>query len=308
MSTKQVLVLRGIPGSGKSTFAKDLVASRPHGSTIRINNDDLSVMFFGDRSFENHGKAPHVTALFHEARLSLLKVALASEGVDLVIVDNTNLAVKTVKALEVVARSVGAEFIVDDQFLQVPIEVCLERDAARPASVGETIIRQMATQAAKLSPWTVTANALETAKAYPNDPALPSTVIVDIDGTLAHMSGRTPYEWHKVGADFPNAPVVHLVKDLVAAGQHVIVMSGRDGSCEEQTRTWLDTHVSPGLPLYMRKANDSRRDDIIKYELFTKHVAGKFHVRFVLDDRDQVIHLWRRVLGLPTFQVADGNF
>lgn len=307
--SKQVLVLRGIPGSGKSTFAKDLLASRPHGSTIRINNDDLGAMFFGARSFDNHGEAPHITALFHDARVSLLTAALASPGVDLVIIDNTNLAVKTVKALEKVALAAGAEFIVDDQFLTVPVEVCVARDALRAVPVSEPVIRRMASQAAKLTQWVpASPSPLTDAGRYANDPSLPSTVVVDIDGTLAHMHDRGPYEWQKVGNDLPNVPVVRLVKDLIAAGQHVTVMSGRDGSCEAQTRAWLDEHVAVGLPVYLRAANDNRRDDIIKYELFQQHVAGKFYVRFVLDDRDQVVHLWRRILGLPTFQVADGAF
>lgn len=306
---KQVLVLRGIPGSGKSTFAKDLLSSRPYGSTIRINNDDLGTMFFGTHSFDNHGTGLHVGDLFHDARIALLKTALDSPGVNLVVVDNTNLSVKTVKSLEKAALSKGAEFIVDDQFLTVPVEVCIARDAARSVPVTETVIRKMASQAARLTPWvTSKPQPILNATQYHNDSSLPSVVIVDIDGTLALMNGRTPYDWDRVGEDLPNAPVVKLVKDLVAAGQKVIVMSGRDGVCAEQTRTWLDEHVVPGLPVYMRAPNDNRRDDIIKYELFQQHIADKFHVRFVLDDRDQVIHLWRRVLGLPTFQVADGAF
>lgn len=306
---KQVLVLRGIPGSGKSTFAKDLLASRAHGSTVRINNDDLGAMFFGAHSFANHGKAAHVANLFHDARIALLNAALATPGVDLVIVDNTNLSVKTVKALEKAASDLAADFIVDDQFLSVPVDVCVARDAERVTPVTEPVIRRMADQAAKLTPWIATPTSLlSNAAPYANSPSLPSTVIVDIDGTLAHMNGRSPYEWHKVGGDLPNAPVVKLVKDLITAGQHITIMSGRDGSCADITRAWLDEHVAVGLPMYLRSANDNRRDDIIKYELFQQHVADKFHVRFVLDDRDQVVHLWRRVLGLPTFQVADGAF
>lgn len=306
---KQVLVLRGIPGSGKSTFAKDLISSRPHGSTVRINNDDLGAMFFGALSFAGHGEAKHITALFHDARIALLTAALATPGVDLVIVDNTNLAVKTVKALEKASAPFGAEFIVDDQFLTVPVDVCVARDADRPVPVTEAVIRRMANQAEKLTPWvSAERSPLEHAEQYANDVSLPSTVIVDIDGTLAQMVDRGPYDWHKVGGDAPNPPVVRLVQDLIAAGQHVTIMSGRDGSCEALTRAWLDEHVAVGLPLYLRAANDNRRDDIIKYELFHQHVAGQFHVRFVLDDRDQVVHLWRRVLGLPTFQVADGAF
>lgn len=142
---------------------------------------------------------------------------------------------------------------------------------------------------------------------YDNDPALPSTVIVDVDGTLALMGDRKPFDWHKVGQDAPNRAVVDLVRELIASGQHVTIMSGRDGVCRAQTAAWLREHVGVDLPLFMRAAGDSRPDFVVKLELFDAHIAGKRSVRFVLDDRDQVVRLWRE-LGLPTFQVAYGDF
>ena len=58
----------------------------------------------------------------------------------------------------------------------------------------------------------------------------------------------------------------------------------------------------------MRAADDKRRDDAVKYDLFNEHVRDKFRVNLVLDDRAQVIRLWRDMLGLPTWQVAKGTF
>lgn len=299
-----VLVLRGLPGSGKSTWAREHAAQAVPGTVVRINNDDLAQMLFGDPW---GSRSKDSAALLAGARLGLLNAALANPSVRMVIVDNTNLAVKTVKALESAARTAGATFIVDDRFLSVPVAVCIERDAQREASVGRDVIEKMSKQASGLKPWVYATN--PNVEPYPNDDeSLPETVIVDIDGTLALMGDRSPYDWARVGEDAPNAAVVGLVRSLLAEGQHVTIMSGRDGSCRSLTRDWLNRHVAPGLPLYMRAAGDMRPDNIIKHELFHEHVAGRHRVRFVLDDRDQVVRLWRDGLRLPTFQVADGNF
>lgn len=57
----------------------------------------------------------------------------------------------------------------------------------------------------------------------------------------------------------------------------------------------------------MRPAGDQRDDRIVKEEIYRREIEGKYNVRFILDDRDKVVRRWRE-LGLPCFQVADGDF
>jgi hypothetical protein len=59
--------------------------------------------------------------------------------------------------------------------------------------------------------------------------------------------------------------------------------------------------------LFMRPAGDSRKDSIVKRELFDRHVAGRWAVRGVIDDRRQVVEMWR-AMGLMCAQVAPGDF
>ena len=47
-----------------------------------------------------------------------------------------------------------------------------------------------------------------TVKKYHNDPSLPHTIIVDVDGTLVEMQIVDRTRWDKVGDDTPNIPVV----------------------------------------------------------------------------------------------------
>jgi hypothetical protein len=60
-------------------------------------------------------------------------------------------------------------------------------------------------------------------------------------------------------------------------------------------------------PLFMRKQHDNRADWIVKKELFVDEISNIYDVKFVLDDRQQVVDMWRS-LGLTCFQVAEGNF
>lgn len=140
------------------------------------------------------------------------------------------------------------------------------------------------------------------------------TVIVDIDGTLALREGprpRRPYDWHRVGEDAPNRPVIATVEALAAAGHRIVFLSGRASvpGCREDTRDWLERHLDfdGEIELYMRAEGDHRRDAIVKRELFEAHLADR-DILCVIDDRDQVVRMWRDELKLPCFQVADGDF
>jgi hypothetical protein len=42
--------------------------------------------------------------------------------------------------------------------------------------------------------------------------------------------------------------------------------------------------------------------------LFDTNVRDKFHIDFVLDDRNQVVDMWRNDLGLMCLQVDWGDF
>lgn len=139
----------------------------------------------------------------------------------------------------------------------------------------------------------------------------PSAIIVDLDGTLAWMNGRGPFDWHLVGTDIPNRDVIDIVGAVSQMVDRVVFMSGRNKVCRVATLVWLNEHVIPELyaphELYMRADGDFRQDAIVKTELFDTHVRHRFDVRAVFDDRQQVVDLWRS-MGLTCLQVAPGNF
>ncbi|MEU6721666.1 hypothetical protein ABZ897_60395 [Nonomuraea sp. NPDC046802] len=85
-------------------------------------------------------------------------------------------------------------------------------------------------------------------------------------------------------------------------------MSGRSEDCLDATIAWLGEHLAvPFVGPFMRATGDTRADWMIKANLFDEHVRNRFRVEFVLDERTQVVDMWRR-LGLTVFQVDRGDF
>jgi hypothetical protein len=142
----------------------------------------------------------------------------------------------------------------------------------------------------------------------------PWCVLADLDGTLALMGDRSPYDESGVGNDTPNRDVVYVLRALIETGLDVVFMSGRTEGCRASTEEWLQRNVLiydmfrlGSAILLMRPVGDNRPDHVVKLELFDKHVRDHYDVRVVLDDRNQVVRLWRS-LGLTCLQVADGDF
>jgi uncharacterized HAD superfamily protein len=136
---------------------------------------------------------------------------------------------------------------------------------------------------------------------------LPKAIIVDIDGTLAKMNGRGPFEWGRVGEDKVNHPVKTVV-DAMKKTHVVIIFSGRDGVCRTETINWLNDNRIHYAKLFMRQEGNNEKDAVIKRRLFDTYIAGNYDIEFVLDDRNQVVDMWRKDLGLTCFQVDYGNF
>jgi predicted kinase len=301
-----VHIMCGLPASGKTTAARQLLAEAK-GRIRRVNLDDLRAMLddSGSERIWSHAHEQTVLGIQDAA----VREAIA-DGFD-VVVDNTHLTPHIPKRLKAAALG-QATFRVHD-FTGVPIEECLRRDAAREDSVGEDVIQRLHTNHVKATKngWRLTdawMNDTPPVTPYTPDVALPSAIMCDIDGTLALMGDRGPFDFARCGDDALNGPVRRaLVSFRLANDDRIILLSGRGGDFRTETETWLAKHGVPYDELWMRAAGDVRRDDIVKAELFNEHVRRRFHVRVSLDDRDRVVALWRR-MGLPTWQVNYGAF
>ena len=135
-------------------------------------------------------------------------------------------------------------------------------------------------------------------------------VIFDLDGTFAFLGDRSPYDASSAEHDEVNQ-AVHFVYEAIRRGKPetaVLLVSGREDRWRAETERWLERHGIIADGLFMRKAGDRRKDTVVKREIYQRHIEGRYTVRVVFDDRDQVVRLWRDELDLPCFQVAWGNF
>jgi hypothetical protein len=131
-------------------------------------------------------------------------------------------------------------------------------------------------------------------------------IICDLDGTLAHMAGRGPFEWDRVSEDLLDEAIADLLRRY--ASDHVIILvSGRSDECRALTQAWLRDNSVFYDQLYMRSAGDYRKDSVVKHEIYELAIAQTYDVTFCLDDRQQAVDFWRSI-GLKCFQVAPGNF
>jgi predicted kinase len=130
----KLTITRGLPGSGKTTWARQQQDAKP--GLWRVNRDDLRAMVVPSWAFGDENDEDMLTVVQHRAIHGLLY-----NGLD-VIVDDTNLSERAVEGLRAVAVDTDSAFEVVD-FTHVPLETCVERDAARPNPVGAQVIRRM---------------------------------------------------------------------------------------------------------------------------------------------------------------------
>jgi predicted kinase len=284
---KQTLIMmKGIQGSGKSTWAKEFVKNNR--AVIRVSNDDLRLMFF-NRQFDERD-----TKFINYYRELIINDAL--EDGSSVIVDAMNLSSKHEDIYRAKAESYGCEFEIKS-FLDVPLEVCIQRDSKRENPIGKKLITKMYNQFVRKEPPKIIF-----------DPKLPYAVWSDLDGTLSKMIDRSPYQEEKCESDLVNESVRETIIRYHMAGYKIILCSGRDeGRGREATERWLEKYNIPYDYLFMRSVGDQRKDTIVKKEFYENRIKGNFNLLFCMDDRDCVVSMLRGI-GLSVFQVNEGDF
>ena len=137
MFNKKIVILRGLPASGKSTFVK-----KNHLHDYVLSMDILRKMFCAPISIDN-GECFHISQDYNkqvaEMFMTLLKARLSNGS--FTVVDNTNLSSRGFNEIVDLAKSHGFEILVVD--FNTPMNECIERDKIRSFAVGENVIRKM---------------------------------------------------------------------------------------------------------------------------------------------------------------------
>lgn len=296
MKKQKIILTRGLPASGKTSWSMDQVA-KSNGKIKRVNKDLLRDMI--DAGVWSKINEQQILA----ARDALVNTFLGMH-VDTVIVDDTNFEDKHFAAMKGIAdlfkTFADGEISVEyKDFLDVSLDECIERDSKRTKPVGQKVIRDMHKR-----------YILPTLQRNIGPNTKGDSIIVDVDGTISFNSGhRNWYDYEKVIDDEPIIPIINLVKMYKQNNYKIIIVSAREGTpeCIAATTEWLKKQNIIYDELFMRKAGDYRRDSLVKEEIYNTFIKGKFNVEIVLDDRSSVVSKWRE-LGLRCAQVAPGDF
>ena len=207
------------------------------------------------------------------------------------------------------------------KLFNTPVEECIRRDSLREIPIGAPVIRQ---QWRKYRTYIIQQSIQEmlVSQAVQNY-NLPHCIIVDMDATLCfNTNGREFYGEgvnEKLIEDIPNKPIVDIVKFYKTApygsnpykyepNHKVIIITGRDKSCEQGTIAWLNKYNVPWDILLMREVGDLRKGYELKKELYLENVQNNYYVDFVLEDSSKVVDMYRKELGLTVLQPNEGKF
>lgn len=142
-------------------------------------------------------------------------------------------------------------------------------------------------------------------------------IIIDLDGTLANINERrnalgTHKNFNLFYSNIPKDKLNVWCKEIInkfKQDHKIILVTGREEIEEVKidTNKWLiknDIHYDK---IFFRKLNDNRRDSIIKEEIYENNIKEKYKILFVVDDRKQVVEMWRDK-GLTCLHCNWGNF
>jgi len=277
-------IMRGLPASGKSTKAAEIIRE---GNTVRINKDLLRTMLHLDKfTGRNDGHT-------RDAARKLADWFLAN-SVN-VVIDDTNLNPATVQSWKDLAKIHGAKIEYAD-CLDVSVEECIARDAAREKRVGAHVIQRMALQ-------------------HLSYLAGERAIICDLDGTLCDIRHRLGFvqgetkNWHAlfgaISNDILRMDVVEQIAKWSTADTRLILVSARPDTYREATEQWLEQNFHLRYAaLIMRDSNDKRPDTEVKADFYDKYLK-RLDIAVIFDDRPSVIRMWRE-RGLNVIDVGQG--
>ena len=285
---KKIIALQGIPASGKSARACELLTE--YGNAVRINRDLLRTMLHN-----NVWSGAKEDITFASAK-AIVKALLSEKNVGVILIDDTNLNPKVLASWKQLAKDCDADFEV--LRMDTPIDECLRRDAARAKPVWHHVIVGMAMQ------WGL----------YPIPDA--GFVICDIDGTLADITHRRHYvqqepkDWtaffEAAWEDRLRLDVEYKLCAHINAGREIILVSGRPDTYRLLTEEWLTAHRIKYTTLFMRRAHDHRPDTIVKEEILKAYFPDKSDIVEAIDDRPSILRLWESY-GIKTVDVGNGE-
>lgn len=126
-------------------------------------------------------------------------------------------------------------------------------------------------------------------------------VIIDVDGTLADVSGIRHHvkarpkrfdRFHAESVDCPpNEQAVAIAREAHAAGLAVLIVTARRAMWRHHTAWFLALHGIPSDAMFMRGNDDHRRDVEVKADILAR-IRQSWNPVHAVDDNPNVLGLW----------------
>jgi len=301
-----LVVLRGYPASGKSTWASCWREENPQDRLV-LCRDSLRAALYGRFTDLGWEAEQNVSRVIRERAAEALRAGVS------VVLDACHLRVKHVREAKKLADACDAEFELRDMLTSVG--ECVANDRTREClggrAVGEESIRELARRFPQPFPPVDFSGLVAdwSAAKYVPDETLTEAYIFDLDGTLAHIDPDNPrsvYDGSAAISDLVDGPLADIAACLSRTAD-ILITTGRPETYRYVAEAWLRFHAIPYTSIFCRPDGDVRKDAVVKRELFFEQIAPWWNVRAVFDDRDQVVDMWRQA-GVPCYQVAEGDF
>ena len=299
MKEQELKLTRGIPASGKSTYAIQWVTEDPE-NRARVNRDDIRWELFQEyhptptKRLNIKQKEAMVTEVEHN-RINEYLAAGKS-----VVADNTHLNPKAFKTYSALASANGVRLTHKD--FPIEIDEALRRNAARDKKVPEEVIRRMYKNYLSPSGEFHLFPGDYTVKSFVKPNERRHAIIFDMDGTLADVSSirhfvrgkfRNFDAFHRSSLWVPpHDSVLEMAFDTHKAGMKIVIVTARSGLYREVTQAWLDKYNVPYDNIYMRPEGDSRKDSIVKAEIL-KSILEDYDIVHCVDDNPNVAQVWK---------------
>ena len=295
MKMKAIITV-GVSASGKTTWAKKFVEENPE--YIIVCRDDLRKEYY-EKTHQNQTFSWKVWNMKWEKKITAMvwdSIGRHAEAGNDIIIADTNLNKDRLKNLKSSLEELGYSDIEIKEF-PISFEEACKKDALRENGVGFQVIAKQFEQLNKIKKQQYVQNDL-------NEYA----VIVDIDGTIADNSHRSNFDYNNVKKDKPIDEIIDLVLGYDKMCYKIIFLTGREmvGNCRNDTIEWLDAVFNNefNYELIMRNVADHRSGDIVKEELFWKHIADNYNIVLAIDDMPKIIRMWNSI-GVKTLMVGN---
>ena len=308
-SKLKIILTRGVPASGKSTWAKKVISENDWNrgeQWIRVNNDDIRNMF-------GVYWVPDREKLVDSTRKNIIQKAV--ENRVNIIVDNMNFSEKYKTEVEQILEETEMfdEYEIEYKDFFIPLAEAIERDSLRSNPIGAGVIKSIYKQNINLF------NQAQVNRPIVKKQGLPNAIIVDLDGTVANnTTGRSFYgkeSYSKMYDDEVYSDVKHFLHNCVSGEPTIIFITGRNGDPSsffndgyEISKQWIKDKLGiDEFILYTRKPGDYTSSDLYKKAVYESYIKDQYDIDFVLEDSMKCCNMWRE-LGLLCFNVWFNNY